>query len=162
MIWWEGPQKTTWACQRGKFLWTQIIEHEDERGYEHRAAVWCRTTSQTTINWQRRTVQPIQRSSNTQTNGSPSTTEREKLENEAVEVLNKEESMFANIRLGERWSNGIGLIKWDQMTQRYISQTTFRQSTLGGHHTDMLLNDATFRQEVFQITCRNILVSSLL
>lgn len=34
------------------------------------------------------------------------------------------------IRIGKRWSNGIGLVKWDQMTHRYISQTTLEQNTL--------------------------------
>lgn len=37
--------------------------------------------------------------------------------NEAVEVLKKGESMFAYFGLGKRWSNGTGLVKWDQMRQ---------------------------------------------
>lgn len=40
----------------------------------------------------------------------------------------------------------IGLVRWNQMTQQYISQTTFEQNTLGGRNTGMFLNDATFRQ----------------
>lgn len=42
--------------------------------------------------------------------------------------------MFADIQFGKRWSNGIGLVEWDQMTQQYISQTTFEQNTLGGRN----------------------------
>lgn len=45
--------------------------------------------------------------------------------------------MFVDIRLGKRWSQGIGLVKWDQMTQQYTSQTTFGQNTLGGRNTGM-------------------------
>ena len=66
--------------------------------------------------------------------------------NEAVEVKQKEESTLANIRLGKRWSDGIGLVKWDRMAHQYISQTTVKQNTLGGRNTDMFSNDATFRQ----------------
>lgn len=50
------------------------------------------------------------------------------------------------IRIGKRWSNGIGLVEWDQMTHQYISQTTLEQNTLGGRNTGMFLYDATFRQ----------------
>lgn len=60
------------------------------------------------------------------------------------------------------------MIKWDWFDQMgsnetaIYSQTTFGQNTLGGRNTCMFFDDAIFRQYVFQITCWNILVSSLL
>lgn len=45
------------------------------------------------------------------------------------------------------WSNGIGLVTWNKMTQQYIS--TLEQNTLGRRNTGMFLTDATLGQRGF-------------